>query len=329
MTKIFVIDDEESVVRLLMEYFNHFGYDCEGYFFDKDLMSSIRYFMPDIIVCDLNLETTTGLSILAEIKQNIDLANISFVFLTGSTDDVMIQKGFELGADDCLKKPVDLSEIKSQVDHILNRKQSLFCNKLNTLIIDQNEKRIEVIEKVFTSKDNNVLSCSMLKDAEQLINNNEIDIIIATTMFVDGDIISFFNTSDHDFSNVYFALIVNSKEIDFIRKARKSGFDDFIYMNYGDIYFRGKLAQIIRENNVSSLRHVYSLKEKNIDSVLSSFRKNAFTGEIEVVSKNGNGNIFMNNGEYESVTFNNNNEPNALELISSLTEGEMIIKNFK
>ena len=190
MTKIFVIDDEESVVHLLMEYFNHFGYNCEGYFFDKDLLSSIRYFMPDIIVCDLNLETTSGLTILAEIKQNIDLANISFVFLTGSTDDVIIQKGFELGADDCLRKPVDLTEIKIQVDHILNRKQSLFCNKLNTLIIDQNEKRIQVIDKVFTSRDNNVFSCNTLKDAELILKSNEMDIIISTSMFIDGDVIS-------------------------------------------------------------------------------------------------------------------------------------------
>ena len=329
MTKIFVIDDEASVVTLLMEYFNHFGYTCEGYFFDKDLMSSIRYFMPDIIVCDLNLETTSGLTILAELKQNIDLANISFVFLTGSNDDVLIQKGFELGADDCLKKPVDLTEIKSQVDHILNRKQSLFSNKLNTLIIDQNEKRIQIIDNVFTSKDNNVFSCSKLKDAQKIIADREIDIILATTMFADGDIINFFNTAKYDFSNVYFALIVNSKEIEYIRKARKCGFDDFIYMNYGDIYFRGKLTQIIRENNVSSLRHVYSLKEKNIDNILSNFRKSSFTGEIEVVSTSGNGNIFMNNGEYESVSFNDNNELNALEIISSLTEGEMIIRNFR
>lgn len=329
MTKIFVIDDEESVVHLLMEYFNHFGYNCEGYFFDKDLMSSIRYFMPDIIICDLNLETTSGLTILAEIKQNIDLANISFVFLTGSADDVVIQKGFELGADDCLKKPVDMTEIKSQVDHILNRKQSLFSNKLNTLIIDQNEKRIQVVEKVFTSKDNNVFSCSTLSEAEKFLNSIEIDIIIATTMFTDGDIINFFNNTDYDFSTLYFALIVNSKEVDFIRKARKCGFDDFIYMNFGDIYFRGKLTQIIRENNVSSIRHVYSLKEKNIDNILTGFKKSLFTGEIEVVTKTGNGNIFMNNGEYESVSFNDNNEQNALELISSLTEGEMIIKNFK
>ncbi len=329
MTKLFVIDDEESVVNLLMEYFNHFGYKCEGYFFDKDLMSSIRYFMPDMIICDLNLETSSGLTILAEIKQNIDLANISFVFLTGSTDDVLIQKGFELGADDCLKKPIDLAEIKNQVDHVLNRKQSLFSNKLNTLLIDQNDKRIQIIDKVFTGKDNNVVSCGNLKEAEKIIADKDFDIIIATTMFSDGDIINFFNSADYDFSNVYFALIVNSKELDFIRKARKSGFDDFIYMNYGDIYFRGKLTQIIRENHVSSIRHVYSLKEKNIDNVLENFKKSLFTGEIEVVTKSGNGNIFMNNGEYESVTFNDNNEPNALEIISSLTEGEMIIKNFK
>ena len=148
MTKIFIIDDEDSVVRLLMEYFNRLNYRCEGYFFDKDLLTSIREFMPDIIICDMNLQTTSGLEILAQLKQNIDLAGISFVFLTGSINEDVIQKGFELGADECLRKPLDLSEIKNQVCHVLNRKQGHAYNRLNILAIDQNEERADKLVKL-------------------------------------------------------------------------------------------------------------------------------------------------------------------------------------
>ena len=50
MTKIFIIDDDKSVVRLLVEFFEHHKFECKGFFFEKDVITSIREFSPDIIL---------------------------------------------------------------------------------------------------------------------------------------------------------------------------------------------------------------------------------------------------------------------------------------
>ena len=105
--------------------------------------------------------------------------------------------------------------------------------------------------------------------------------------------------------------------------------NDFIYINYGDNYLRGKLMQIINTSNALRHKNVFSLKEMKADSILKSCVAKAFTGEISVISDQGNGMISMRNGKYTEITFNDKKKQNALEVISSLTNGEMILNQKK
>lgn len=329
MTKIFIIDDEESVVRLLMEYFNRLNYQCEGYFFDKDLLTSIREFMPDLIICDMNLHTTSGLEVLSDLKQNIDLAGINFIFLTGSINEDAIKKGFELGADECLRKPLDLAEINNQVCFVLDRKRRLTNGCFNILTIDQNEERSEKLSAILLERGNHVLKAKKLSDAKKIIKKNTVDIIISSSNLFDGDILNFYQTAGCDLHNKYFVLMVDANETALISKARNIGINDFIYTNYGDNYFRGKLYQVLHESSAFRFRVVFSLKDANPEKILNNCKAKAFTGEISVVSENGSGTISMNNGELTNVKFNDQDESNALAAITSLKEGEMIIKQTK
>lgn len=249
MTKLFIIDDEEPIVRLLMEYFSHFNYECEGYDFNQNLLQSIRSFRPDIIISDMNLHYTNGVEILTQIKKNTDLEHIPFVFLTGSVDDEIIQKGFELGADDCLRKPLDLSEIKLQIEHVLNRRNFRTKKPVWALVLDQNKEHIDNIDKAFSKNGCKVVVADSLEKASEILQKNNIDIVLAGPLMADGEILSFYESAEIDFNRVYFSLIVHSHELEFMKKARSKGVNDFIYSDYGDVYFKSKLLQIIRETN--------------------------------------------------------------------------------
>jgi len=327
MIKIFIIDDEQSVVRMLMEYFNRLNYKCDGFFFDKDLLTTIREFLPDIIICDMNLQSTSGLEILSQLKQTMDLADISFVFLTGSINEEAIQKGFEMGADECLRKPLDLSEIENQVSHVLSRKRNQSNNNLKVLAINQNDARLSNLEVIVNKKGNTCLKASNLGEAKKILNKNYVDIIISSSNFIDGNFLNFYEDSLEQVQNIYVALIIDANEIALGTKARELGINDFIYINYGENYFRGKIYQILNENN--AFKFVISLKEEKPENILKTCQEKAFTGEISIVSEIGNGSISMCNGKYTEIKFNDKNKSNALEDISSLTDGEMIINQKK
>ncbi|NOG44521.1 MAG: response regulator [Calditrichaeota bacterium] len=325
MTKIFIIDDDKSVVRLLVEFFEHHKFESKGFFFEKDVITSIREFSPDIILCDLNLGSTSGLQILSELKQNIDLANILFVFLTGSLDETELQKGLELGADDCLIKPIDLYQIKNHIEHIINRTKKENYNPV-TLLIDQNEKRLNTLMDFFVSSGRLAIKAESLKIAKQILADNSINTVISTSTLLDGTAIEFYIQNKEILENKYFVMLIDSKEYDTISSACATGINDFIYTNYGNKYFIGKLKNILKNYNNQNLINTYSLEEKSPLHILKSCEKDAFTGNITVISEKGKGLVNMQKGEYKKISFNSKKELSALELISSLTDGEMIVE---
>ncbi len=326
MTKIFIIDDDKSVVKLLVEFFQHYKFESKGFFFEKNVITSIREFSPDIILCDINMGSTNGLKILSEIKQNIDLANTLFVFLTGSLDEDDLQKGLELGADDCLIKPIDLHQIKDHVIHIINRTKRKNNHQPITLIIDQNDQRVNTLMEFFVSKGKLVTKATSFKDAKQILLNNTIDLIISCNNLHDGKAIDFYNENKDSFKNKYYVLITDSKDYDVVAEGCKVGINDFIYSNYGPKYFNGKLKNLLNNYNNPNFINIYSLREKKPLHILKSCEKDAFTGNITIISISGRGFINMHKGEYKKISFNNKKELSALELISSLTDGEMIVE---
>lgn len=65
---------------------------------------------PDLILLDLNLPKKDGREVLAEIKADPDLQRIPTVVLTTSDTQADIQRAYELGANCCITKPVDLEQ---------------------------------------------------------------------------------------------------------------------------------------------------------------------------------------------------------------------------
>jgi CheY-like chemotaxis protein len=65
---------------------------------------------PDLILLDLNLPKKNGLEVLAEIKADHNLRLIPVVILTVSGDEEDFLKSYDLHANCCIKKPIDLEQ---------------------------------------------------------------------------------------------------------------------------------------------------------------------------------------------------------------------------
>jgi DNA-binding NtrC family response regulator len=274
----------------------------------------------------MNLESTNGLKILSAMKQSIDLARIPFVFLTGTVNENNIQKGFLIGADECLKKPINLSDIKKQVEHILKKKNKFNHNPIKALFFGNGPVLNDMVKWIKDDGNETILLNSM-NDLDKVIANNNIDIFIfdkeseknITKRLIDlRDIDAFFTS----------VMILESTDTQSKIIAQEDGVDDFIYSDYKTIYRRGKLFQILDTIKEKQLNTTYSIKQKKPRVLLQSCEKNAFTGSISFNSTQGFGMIEMKKGEYMKISFNDNNELKALELIESLNEGEMVVRQY-
>jgi CheY-like chemotaxis protein len=75
-----------------------------------DGLQMIRHFLPDLIICDVDMPVMNGIDVLKTVKTDPTHAKIPFVVTTGHTDTLTMQTLLDLGANTCLAKPVKISE---------------------------------------------------------------------------------------------------------------------------------------------------------------------------------------------------------------------------
>ena len=125
--KIVIIDDDQKLLTLFKEAIEEGGYTVEAFSTSDEAYKHLREHIPDLIICDINLETSTmgGFTFFEKIREINELAEVPFIFLTGLTDEVLIRTGKELGVDDYLTKPISEKALLSTIKGKIKRFQEL------------------------------------------------------------------------------------------------------------------------------------------------------------------------------------------------------------
>ncbi|MEK7749048.1 MAG: response regulator, partial [Bacteroidota bacterium] len=125
--KIVIIDDDQKLLTLFKEAIEEGGYTVEAFSTSDEAYKHLREHIPDMIICDINLETSTmgGFTFFEKIREINELAEVPFIFLTGLTDEVLVRTGKELGVDDYLTKPISEKALLSTIKGKIKRFQEL------------------------------------------------------------------------------------------------------------------------------------------------------------------------------------------------------------
>lgn len=80
---------------------------------------------PDLVLLDVYMPEMNGFEVCKLLKNDPDYSSIPVIFLTSSNDEESIKQGFELGAQDYVVKPFNISELLARVHtHIKLKKQT-------------------------------------------------------------------------------------------------------------------------------------------------------------------------------------------------------------
>ncbi len=119
---ILVVDADTKSQKVLEVSFKKAGYRV----LITDSLAEARRALaanePDLIVSDTQLPDGDGFSFCEEVKHDPRLAGIPFVFLTEQRSLPEKMRGFELGADEYLTKPIYIKEVTSRVDVLLQKR---------------------------------------------------------------------------------------------------------------------------------------------------------------------------------------------------------------
>lgn len=118
--KILVVDDEESLVRLITYNLNKEGFSTIHLYEGTQVLETVQKEEPDLIILDLMLPGKDGLEICREIRAA--QINVSIIMLTAKDDEIDKVLGLEMGADDYVTKPFSVRELLARVKAVLRRK---------------------------------------------------------------------------------------------------------------------------------------------------------------------------------------------------------------
>ncbi len=117
--KILVVDDEESLVRLITYNLNKEGFNTVYAYDGEEVIKIIEREKPDLLILDLMLPEKGGLEICREIRSSG--SKIPIIMLTARDEELDRVLGLELGADDYVTKPFSVRELVARVKAVLRR----------------------------------------------------------------------------------------------------------------------------------------------------------------------------------------------------------------
>jgi two-component system, sensor histidine kinase and response regulator len=125
MKRILVIDDEEWLREMVHMALAQKGFDVIEAENGAVGIDKARKELPDLILCDVNMEKVDGYLTLSSLRNEPTTAAIPFILMTGLADNAGMRHGMELGADDYLPKPFTIEGLYAAVDARLKKAHAL------------------------------------------------------------------------------------------------------------------------------------------------------------------------------------------------------------
>ena len=121
MRKIYSLEDDLSVTKIINEALENAGFDTRSFSDYRLFFDEVRKDKPDLILLDLTLPLISGEEVLKYLKGNLTMHNIPIIVLSGSRDEKDLVNCLDIGADDFVVKPFSIIELISRIKTVLRR----------------------------------------------------------------------------------------------------------------------------------------------------------------------------------------------------------------
>ena len=159
MFKILVVDDDRELCRTVCTFLNNSGYNAVGVNSADEGYDALTDGVFDLIVSDVMMPGTDGF----EFARSVRAVNreIPILFMTARGDIASKERGFRIGIDDYMVKPIDLDELFLRIGALLRRAKIASSKKLviGGFVMDADEfsATLDGEELALTNREFNIL----------------------------------------------------------------------------------------------------------------------------------------------------------------------------
>lgn len=159
MFKILVVEDDKALNQTVCAYLNKNGYEAVGCLSANDAYNEMYGNLFDMIISDIMMPQIDGYEFARTVREmNQD---IPILFMTAREDFESKRKGFGVGVDDYMVKPIDLNELVLRIEALLRRAKIATNRKLTvgSTVLDMEEHSAYVGDEeiVLTVREFNIL----------------------------------------------------------------------------------------------------------------------------------------------------------------------------
>ena len=175
--KILIIDDDRALTEMLAQKLEPRGFEVLSAVRGLDGLKMAYENHPDIVILDVMMPDMDGWETCRRLRE---LSDVPILMLTGKVSEEDVVRGFQLGADDYVRKPFNLKELEGRIRAILKRANGNEAE--NNLVFDDGKIRVDLErQQVFrggkmvhlTSTEFHLLSC-LVKRQGTLVPHDEI-----------------------------------------------------------------------------------------------------------------------------------------------------------
>lgn len=128
MFKILVVEDDRELNRTVCAFLNNSGYEAVGCRSAGEAYDALYDCMFDMIVSDIMMPGVDGFEFARSVRDTN--ADIPILFMTARDDIASKQRGFRIGVDDYMVKPIDFDELFLRIGALLRRAKIATSRKL-------------------------------------------------------------------------------------------------------------------------------------------------------------------------------------------------------
>ena len=146
MQKILLLEDDKLFNETIEDFLEEEGFEVHSVLDPYSAMELTYESKFDLYLFDVNLPYESGFSLLKQLRNAGD--KTPAIFLTSRNDKVSLTEGFNVGADDYMKKPIDIDELLLRIRALLRRQLREEKIEFGGYIIDTKAKELQHNGKV-------------------------------------------------------------------------------------------------------------------------------------------------------------------------------------
>ena len=162
MYRILIIEDDRTIANVLAEHLRTWDYEVHCVTNFKNVMEDFREYEPQLVLLDIVLPLFNGFHWCQEIRK---ISKVPIIFLSSANDNMNIVMAMNMGGDEFVEKPFDLSVVTAKVQAVELTKNEFRILKL----LMENSGRIVSRENLITR----------LWESDEFIDDNTLTVNVA------------------------------------------------------------------------------------------------------------------------------------------------------